>query len=93
MLNSEDIEIRTEAVSGLTEYIVGVRPVRDGPEKQGALDEALNPGRRKGAPTLVDQEYLHMGGFTDAGHEARVTAYWRDWWQSNKAEFPSLPAK
>lgn len=87
MLASADGEIRAEAVSGLSEYAIGVRPVPDGSAKHEALDEALNPGRRK-TPLPILRQYLHMGPFRSAEQEANVLAYWRGWWQANKADFP-----
>jgi len=88
MLNSPDVEIRAEAVSGLTEHVAGVRPVVDGPKRREALDEAFNPGRRQ-KPFPVPGEYLRMGPFQDTDSEERLLTYWRGWWQTHKAEFPA----
>jgi len=89
MLNSPDVDIRAEAVSGLTEHVARVRPVADGPTRREALDEAFNPGRRK-KPFSVPGEYLRTGPFQDTDSEDRLVTYWRGWWQAHKAEFPAL---
>jgi len=72
---------------------MGVRSVPDGPEKSEALDEALNPGRRKDAPLLSENEHLHMGPFDDPAQEQRVVAYWKQWWLAHKADFPPMHAE
>ncbi len=76
-----------EAVSGLTEHVMRVRAVGDGPKKQEALDEVLNPARRKDPYIGVDPRFLHMGFFKDKDEEARIVNYWRQWWQANKPQF------
>jgi len=88
MVDSPDVEIRNAAVSGLVQYVAGVRPAADGPDRREALDEAFNPGRRK-TPFSVPREFLRLGPFPDAGEEERLLSYWRGWWGTHRHEFPA----
>ncbi len=87
MLDSPDPRMTMEAVSGLTEHVIGVRAVSDGPEKLKAVDEVFNPAHRKDPYIGVDPQFLHMGFFKDKEEEARVIDYWRQWWQANRVQF------
>ena len=86
MLDSSDQEVRTEAVSGLTEYTLGIRAAAGSRDKSAALGEVLNPGRNPDAPNLAEQDHLHIGPFMNPEQESSLLAYWKQWWRQHQQD-------
>lgn len=81
------------AVWGLSAFVVNVRIAKDDADGPQALDEVMNPGRRRTLPssdapfeTATTRKFIHFGPFRDATEEMSVISFWKKWYQENLTE-------
>lgn len=90
LLDSGDILTRSVAVAGFSSFVTGMRVAQDSSDAAEALDEVLNPGRRRSLPnpdapfeTEETRKYVHFGPFKDPAEESEHIAFWKSWYERN----------
>jgi hypothetical protein len=91
LLASSDPLTRAFAVRAFSAFVSGMRITRGGTDEAEALDEVLNPGRRRSLPskdvpfeTEETRRFLHFGPFKDAAEEGAYVTYWREWFERHR---------
>jgi hypothetical protein len=81
MLDSDDFQVRTSAVNGLSAFVMNL-PVRTRESFTSmAWLRAVAPPTELNKET---QENLELGQITQ-GREAQLIDFWKDWWKQNSA--------
>jgi hypothetical protein len=92
MLISPHARVRENAVRGFSAFAAGVRAAEPGLDEAQALDEVMNPGRKR-QPTAFDtpetRKYMHFGPFSNSAEEQTYTSFWRTWYESNRGSIKS----
>lgn len=91
LLGDSDQGLRELAVSGFTAFVVQMRTPKDSLDVPAALNEVMNPGRRRKLPSLeapFDTEetrsFAHFGPFPDKVREEQLLAFWKGWYARNQ---------
>jgi hypothetical protein len=95
LLDSPHPLVRQLAVSGFTAFALQMRIPRDDTDAAEALDEILNPGRRRTIPsadapfdTAETRQFAHFGPFRDLAEETRFITFWKEWYEKNSGHLP-----
>lgn len=93
LLSSPDAITRELAVSGFSSFVTNKRISEGGLDADEAMDEVMNPGRKRTLPspnapydTPETRKYLHFGPFQNAAEEATYIAFWKSWYERNRAQ-------
>ena len=93
LLDSPDKILQVNAVSGLSAFALHMRMIDANGDGADALDEVMNPGRRRKIPdatALFDtdetRQNVHFGTFRDEVEESRYLNYWKSWFQRNRSQ-------
>lgn len=92
LLDSEESFLRETAVAGFSAFALNMRIPSDSADQAKALDEVLNPGRRRQIPsadapfdTPETRAFAHFGPFRNADDRRKKIHFWSSWYQTNKA--------
>jgi hypothetical protein len=93
LLSSPDPIVRQDAIRGFSAFTTNMRIAQTGLDSSEALDEVLNPGRKRTLPspeapydTPGTRQYLHFGPFRDASEEAAYLQFWKGWFERRRSE-------
>ncbi|MCX6594336.1 MAG: HEAT repeat domain-containing protein [Acidobacteria bacterium] len=86
LLDSPHASVRQTAIAGLSAFALQMRIPKDSADAMEALDEVLNPGRRRKLPaadapfdTEEVRQFAHFGPFVSPADEARTSTFWKNW--------------
>ena len=85
LLDHPDKEVRENAVSGFSQFRLGMPAGLKGVDFDHALIAATYPGRK--TSSAEDREAIHLGRFASAEEEAALINFYKSWWPKNSGRF------